>query len=103
MKQIIDGKTYNTDTADCIGNYSNGLGQSDFNNIDEDLYITKKGAFFLYGDGGAMTKYSEPCGNMTREGSGIIPLSEMEALSWMENNGDIEDIEKHFSGLVKEA
>ena len=29
MKQIINGKRYNTETATEIGNYSNGLGYSD--------------------------------------------------------------------------
>jgi len=103
MKKIIDGKTYNTETAEFIRNYSNGLGNRDFRNLDEDLYITKKGAFFLSGSGGAMTKYSEPCGNMTGGGEGVIALTNQEALDWLEDHGSTEDIEAYLPGLIEEA
>ena len=43
MKQSIDGKVYNTETAKKLAHYWNGLGASDFGNLSEDLYITKKG------------------------------------------------------------
>jgi len=103
MKRIINGKTYNTDTANYIANFSNGLGNRDFSNVDEDLYVTDNGAFFLCGKGGPMTKYSVPCGNMTGGGSDIIPLSKRDALNWMESNGSSEDIEEYFSDLIEEA
>ena len=103
MKRIINGKTYNTDTANYIDDYSNGLGNRDFNNINEELYITDNGVFFLSGSGGPMTKYSHPVGNMTSGGSDIFPLSKIEALSWMECHGKIEDIEEYFSDLVEDA
>jgi len=103
MKRIINGKTYNTDTANHIANFNNGLGNRDFRNIDEDLYVTDNGAFFLSGEGGPMTKYSVPCGNMTGGGSDIIPLSKRDALNWMESNGSSDDIEEYFSDLIEEA
>ena len=103
MKRIINGKTYNTDTANYIDDFSNGLGSGDFNYIIEDLYVTDNGAFFLCGEGGPMTKYSVPCGNMTGGGSDIIPLSKRDALIWMECHGKIEDIEEYFSDLIEEA
>ena len=103
MKRIINGKTYNTATATAIENYDNGLGRRDFSNIDEFLYVTKKGNFFLAGEGGAMTKYSKPCGNMTGGGSDIIPLSKTEALHWMERYGEPEDIERYFSEMIEDA
>jgi len=103
MKRIINGKTYSTETAEHIRNYSNGLGCRDFSNLDEDLYITKKGAFFLAGSGGAMTKYSKPCGNMTEGGEGVTPLTDQEALVWLEDHGAVEDIEAYLPGLIEEA
>lgn len=103
MIKVIDGKTYNTKTAKEIDHYSNGLGCRDFRNLNERLYITKKGNFFLKGEGGAMTKYSRPVGDMTDGGDGIIPLSKMEALEWMENYGAVQDFEAYFSDIIEDA
>lgn len=103
MKQIINGKTYNTDTALEVGYYWNGLGDSDFSNISEKLYKTPRGAWFLVGVGGAMTKYSCPCGNLTGGGGGIFPLTRAEALKWMETHGETEAIEMHFADVIEEA
>jgi len=97
MKRIIDGKTYNTETATLIGTYGNGLSRSDFGFLDKGLYLTKKGRFFLAGEGGAMTEYSESYGGMSSEGEGITVLSEAEALTWAERHADIDMIEKHFT------
>lgn len=92
MKKIIDGKLYNTATATIIAEYWNGLGSSDFRNISEELYRTKKGKFFIAGNGGPMTKYSESCGDNSRcGGEKIIPLSESEAREWLEEHGTTED------------
>lgn len=97
MKQVIGGKLYDTTKAEEIGNYSNGLGTRDFRNVDETLYKTKQGRFFLAGEGGPMTKYSRPCGNMTGGGSGIIPLDAAEARQWCEEHEiDAETIAKYF-------
>ena len=62
MKQIINGKTYNTETATELGHYWNGLSDSDFRHISESLYRTKNGRYFLAGEGGPMTRYSHPVG-----------------------------------------
>ena len=96
MKQIIDGMMYNTKTATIIGEYSNGLGESDFRYCWEDLYVTKKGNFFLDGEGGSMSKYSRPCGNMTGGGSRIIALTKEEALEWCEAHLDADEFEEYF-------
>ena len=49
MKKIIDGKTYNTETAEEIGSYDNGLGARDFRHCKESLYKTKRGPGSLQG------------------------------------------------------
>ena len=49
-------------------------------------------SFFLYGEGGAMTKYAkyvEGCGYT--DGEKIIPLSEDEARDWVEEHMDVDD------------
>ena len=87
MKKVIEGKLYNTETAEELASWHNGCSYSDFNYCKEDLYRTKKGNYFLHGEGGAMTRYSESCGNNSRcEGEDIIPLTESEAKEWAEGH-----------------
>lgn len=97
------GKVFNTETAEMIAHYDNGLGSRDFRNLSEGLYITKKGNYFLAGDGGPMTKYAEPCGsNSWGGGSGIEHISKSEALEWCEMHEiDADIIAKYFD--VEEA
>jgi hypothetical protein len=98
MRKIIDGKTYNSETADKIGEWDNGLGVSDFRHCAEGLYKTKKGAFFIQGKGGAMSSWSESNGNTTWGSSGIRAVTEESALSWCENHDiDVDVVEKHFT------
>lgn len=103
IKKIIDGKTYNTETADHVAHYWNGLGSGDFGNFSESLYRTKKGAWFTAGFGGAMTKYSVSCGNMRSGGDGLAPITDDEAMRWLENYGEVEALEKYFSDKIEEA
>ena len=88
MKKIIDGRMYNTETATELGDFWNGLGASDFNSLSETLYRKKNGEFFLYGEGGAMSKYSQLFGNESCGGEEIIPLTEEQAKHWAEKNLD---------------
>jgi hypothetical protein len=103
MIAILDGKRYNTETAQELGSWSNGLGRSDFNNLSETLYKTPKGAYFLAGSGGAMTHYGESTGNGRIGGSGIIAQTEDEAFEWAQLRLSPEEVEKHFAHLVQEA
>ena len=54
MKAIIDGKRYDTERAPKMAEYGNGLGRSDFRNLDEELYRTDVRArgFPKTGEGG---------------------------------------------------
>lgn len=90
MKKVINGKLYNTETAELIDDYSSGLNNRDFRNITEELYRKKNGEFFLYGYGGAMTKYRERCGDMWGSGENIIPITEAEAKEWLEAHSTAE-------------
>jgi hypothetical protein len=103
MKKVIDRMVYNTETAELVYEFSNGRGFSDYNFLREDLYLTKKGNWFLYYHGGAATKYSENSGQWSSDGRGIIPFSADEALEWLEKRDATEEIEKHFSNLLEEA
>ncbi len=76
MKKIINRKTYNTDTAEqlghlCIGTFGDPAG------YEEMLFKTKSGNFFLYGAGGADSKYPQQA---------ITPVTKKEADAWLKNN-----------------
>jgi hypothetical protein len=102
MKAIIDGKTYNTETAEEIAGWHND--HTGFTQYGEWIYKTKKGAYFVYGEGGAASPYSQPSGdNGYTGGSKIIVLTEAEVLARLEKWGDVEAIEKHFSHMIEEA
>lgn len=104
MKRVIDGKLYNTDTAELIHKWNNGYYPNDFNWCAETLYKTKKGAYFIAGEGGAMSKYSTRCGsNSAGGGSGISVLTEDEAIGWLENHGGTEALEQYFGDKIDEA
>jgi hypothetical protein len=103
MKAIINGKRYDTATAAEIASWGNGLGSSDFKNCDETLYRTKKGAWFLHGDGGAMTRWARAVSNGHTGGEGIQPLTPDEARGWLERHGMTSALEKHFSDTIEDA
>lgn len=86
MKRIINGKLYDTETAKEVGSWWNGLSGRDFGNCSETLYQKKTGEFFLYGEGGAASRYAERCGDGWCGGSKIIPLTVNKAKQWAEEN-----------------
>lgn len=96
MKLIINSKLYDTETSELIGTYEYS-NSSDFHWYKEELYQKKTGEFFLYGHGGALSKYSEfiDCNNWT-SGEDIIPLSDSEARDWLEKYSDAETYIKVF-------
>lgn len=104
MKQIIDRKRYDTETAKEIASWDNGLGYSDFGWCKETLYKTKKGSYFIAGEGGAKTGYAQPCGNNCwGSGERIVPCTSEEALEWLENKGETDAIEKYFANDLEDA
>jgi len=96
MKKIINGRKYDTETATRVGHYWNGLSDRDFRNVEEALYQKKTGEFFLAGNGGPMSKYAQPCGDMTSGGKDIIPQTQEEAKMWSEEHLDAEEYEAIF-------
>lgn len=101
MLKIIKGRKYDTVTATKICSYDNGLPESDFDALCEQLYIKRTGEFFLYGYGGARTAYAEADGNMWTSGERIVPLSENDAKAFAEEHASPEVYEQYF-GEVSE-
>lgn len=104
MKRIINGKRYNTETAEEISSKTGGGNPSNFGYFEESLYKTKRGNYFLHGRGGPSSKYAEnnPNGG-TDSGAGLEPLSEEETIVWLESNSDYELLEKLFPDSVVDA
>lgn len=103
MKKIINGKVYNTDTAQFIGEWENNYNTGDFRYCREVLYKTKKGNYFVYGEGGPMSKYSKSCGNNSSTGSEDIELiTPDEARMWAHHYMDA-DVVIQFFGEVEEG
>ena len=91
MKKVINNKLYDTETAKKRG-YTSYSNRSDFHFWEETLYQKKTGEFFLYGFGGAASRYAESCGqNEWCSGEKIIPLSFEKAREWAEENLDGDD------------
>lgn len=87
MKKVINGKMYNTETANYIASNRSDYYKNDFRYFEEDLYQKKTKEFFLYGYGGAASKYAESLSSGGFiDGEKIIPLSENEAREWVEKN-----------------
>ena len=101
MKKIINGKKYDTETATELGSRWNGLGKRDFGHVTETLYKKKTGEYFLHGEGGPLTTYSESCGGGWSGGEKIIPYSERMAREWAEEYLDADEYESIF-GEVEE-
>jgi len=103
MKRVIDGKHYDTEKAERIGvdGYSDG---GDFHYWKEELYRTKKGNYFLYGEGGPLSDYAVDVGNGSTSGSRkLIPMSEEETLEWLERAEETVALEKYFPDYFEEA
>lgn len=89
MRKIINGKAYDTSTATKLAVHDNGLLPNDFDYTEETLFRKKTGEFFLYGEGGARTKYGKESGPSSRIGGAeIIPMTMDEAKKWVENHAN---------------
>lgn len=103
MKKIINGKVYDTATAREMDVWASSCDVSDFHYYRETLFQKKTGEFFLFGEGGPMSKYAESCGqNKWSGGSRIIPLSYAAAQEWAEEHLDGDDYEKIFGEVVED-
>lgn len=101
MKKYINGKKYDTETAQAVGSWTNNLSYRDFGWIDETLYRKKTGEFFLHGEGGAATGYSITIdGHMRGSGEAIRPLTFDEAREWAEKKLTGDEFEEIFGEIA---
>lgn len=84
MKKIVNGKTYNTETAELIGEYwTRGIKRGDFDYYEETLYKTKEGQYFLHVFGGAHMIPAKMRNGMTRGSEYIDLISDRQAQEWI--------------------
>ena len=100
MKKVIDGKLYNTNTAQLVHSYGRG---SAWQEDKETLYRSQKGAWFLYGEGGPKSQYSEPEPGGGWSTGTLIPFTAGEALRWLEQHASADTALEHFGAKVEEA
>lgn len=103
MRMVINKRVYDTETARFIVGYHNGLSRGNFKFLSEDLYVTKKGQYFIHATGGPLTIYSESSGNNTWGIETIILLSKAEVYDWLEQRGYTQVIEKIFEDEIQEG
>lgn len=97
MKKIINGKKYDTETAEYVDRWSNDLCHSDVHWCSEELYRKRTGEFFLYGEGGGLSRYRTHLSNNSFcEGSCIRPLTDDDAKAWVEKYLSYEDYVRIF-------
>lgn len=91
MKKVIQGVLCDTSTAKHLGSASY-LGVRDFAHWSEELYRTKSGKYFLYGEGGPASRYAVTIGqNEWSGGEKIQLLSRETAMEWAEEHLDGEE------------
>lgn len=103
MKKVIDGKLYDTKTAELLHEWSAGFPTSDFHHCYEALYRTPRGALFLHGEGGPLTKYATSHGNSRGSGEDITPMTREEAMAWLEQHDGVAALIEHFSDSIEDA
>lgn len=103
MKKIINGKSYDTETAKNVGCWSNNLSYRDFSWVEETLYRKKTGEYFLHGEGGPASRYSVATGiNSWSGGERIMPMTYAEASEWAAKHLDGDDYEAIFGAVVED-
>ena len=108
MIKVIDGKRYNTESAEKVFRYWNGYSVSDFKHREKTLYRTAKGAWFIHHVGGALTDMAVSVGNNGTGGSEAIePVCDGDAYRFLEAHSDEPDaaaaIQEYFADRVEDA
>lgn len=101
MQTTINGRTYNTETSLEISRYYNQKLGKDY--LEEVVFKTKEGQYFLNYKGGESTIYSTYIAHLNKciESEGIIELTEREAQSFIAKSVvEDEDFKTDFKNQV---
>lgn len=104
MIRIIDGKRYNTETATKVADVSgNCQSITDFKFDHTQLYRTTKGAWFIAGKGGPLSRWVRTVGDGYTGGSGIQVLDADEARALLEQHAEASVVEQYFGDHITDA
>jgi hypothetical protein len=99
MKKIIDGRVYNTSTADFICDVSGrggSVSRDDFYYERTGLFRTKKGTWFISGEGEGASRWRRfQFGGFSR-GEGLETVTDEQAKQLIEEYSDAGVFEKYF-------
>lgn len=101
MRRVIDGKAFDTKTAENLAEATSPHNPGDFHKWTETLYRTPKGAYFLEGEGGALSSWAVPVPGGSGGGADLRLLGLDEAQAWVERYAN-EEYEGIF-GAAEEA
>lgn len=95
MRAVISRKVYDTETSSELCSQHTGS-TSDGTDLNETLYRTRSGRFFLYLSGGRNSKAARISGIDTRASETIVPLEDYEARIFAERHLSPFDLERTF-------
>ena len=101
MRKVIRKKVYDTENAEKVAEYCNGLSRSDEYYSHTTLYLTQRGQFFFHLEQGPYTKSSE--GKIKWGLETICLASPKQVYKWLEEDNLIEEIEKYFPNEIEEG
>lgn len=104
MKAIIEGKRYDTETAEQIHEWDNGWYNNDFRWRLKTLFRTKKGSWFILHKGGPLTDMAVSCGSNSTSGSSSIEIiSDDDAFRFLCSHDGEDVAEKYFPKRIQDA
>lgn len=104
MKRTISGKIYDTDNAEQVYCSESDLPRTDFHYFCETLCRTPRGAWFMAGEGGPMTRYAMRSGGSSSYGSAIVSMADDDVRKYLrqQNTDDAETaLRRYFSKARK--
>ena len=106
MKQVVNGKRYDTEASKLLAAWDNGYRRWDFDWLSESLYVTTKGNYFLHEEGGANTSlHTQKGSNWRCGGEQITTLDPPGVVEWLERRQieAVSDLGEAVTSLIEEA
>lgn len=103
MRELIDGRSFDTDKAVMVAEWDNGLGTSDARFERVQVFRKKTGEFFLHGWGGTATSWRENFPRPMPDGrtwapEGIVPVTRERARELVEGRLGADEARRIFEG-----
>ncbi len=87
VTKVINGKTYRSHTAQLIVTLPSLFPKASNKWHDTRLYRNQRGAYFLAGEGGSLSRWAKSTPRGAIKGEGIEPISKDEALAYAQYAG----------------